>query len=248
MTKIITYFTVGTSAFAITFGFERNVCLSILVCILCILLAFCGFKIEAYIKANGNDMLNRLIYFFTRNEKKYNIIHKHITYNCLGNNRYSFEKKYEIFPIIKDLDRFNDRFCWSAPSAGCHIEARLPHTINRVWQQEMWTCYTVFFNEMPPKRKSYSVTSSVADLVDTTCCVVPYLSNTVDKKTQCTTLIVTFPPNEHPATAKFAVFSAKAGMDPNYEESLEYDEAVGGFKRTVHYPRKGWRYVISWDK
>lgn len=243
------YCSVGTAAFALVYGFEQNVCAATLACLACILLVFCGFKIETYIKANGNEILNRIIYLLTKNEKKYNVLHKHIIYSYLGNDQYTFEKKYEISPMVRDLDRVNDRFSWSVSSAGCDIMAtNAGHTINKVWQQEMWTCYTIYLNEIPVKCKPYNVGSLISNLVDTTHSVVPYLSNTVDKKTKCTTLVVKFPKDDHPELAKFEVFSSKAGMDSNYEENLAYDDGVGGFTRTVRYPRKGWRYVISWEK
>lgn len=248
MNRLITYFSIGSAAFALAYGFERDLTISAIVCAVCVLVAIVGFRVEAFVKASGNDMLNRVLYFFSKDEKKYNVNHKRVTYNYLGNDRYSFEKKYEILPKIADLDRLNDRFSWSVPAVGYTIKVEPPHTAKQIWQQDMWTCYSVCFNETPEKNKPYKVISEVVDLVDTTRSAAPYMSNTIDKKTKCTTMVVTFPTNDHPTTAKFQVFSAKSGMDPNREETLMYDAGVGGFKKTVNYPRRGWRYVISWEK
>lgn len=184
----------------------------------------------------------------TKNEKNYNIVSKHSVYTCLGNNTYSFVKKYEIQPRIDDLDRMNDRFSWSAPPTGCIINPlESNHKINTIWQQESWTCFSIYFNKACKKHKPYTVGSEITNLIDTTNSAVPFLSNTIDRKTKCVTLEVVFPKDAHPTKAKFEIFSSDCGVNSNFEEELAYDSDIGGFKRTVHYPRKGWRYVISWN-
>ncbi len=248
MNRVITYFSVGTAAFAFVFGFEKNLHLAAFVAIICILLAFLGFKIENYIKTNGNQLLNRFVYLFTKGDKKYNIKNKQSTYTYNGNNSYTFKKNYEIIPTIKDLDRVNDRFAWSAPSAGCNINpTESKHCINTIWQQESWTCYSIYFNEECKKGKPYPVGSEISNLIDTTQCAVPFLSNTIDRKTECLTLQVIFPKDCHPTKAKFEIFSSNSSLNSTKEEELAYDGDIGGFKRIIHYPRKGWRYVISWN-
>ncbi len=247
MTKLITYFSIGTASFALVYAFDKNLYCSLFVAFLSILITFLGFKIENYVKTSGNEILNKLVYFVTRSDKKYNIHHKCSTYTYLGNDLYTFRKRYEIVPTTKDLDRISDRFAWSAPSAGCKIKpTEANHKINTIWQKESWTCYSIYFNEVCKKRKKYSVGSEISNLVDTTSCAVPFLSNKIDRKTCCLTLEVIFPQNSHPNKAKFEIFSSNSELDSNYEEEIAYDSDIGGFKRIVHYPRKGWRYVISW--
>ena len=247
MTKFITYFSVGTASFALVYAFDENIYLSLIIAIACILLTCLGFKIENFIKTSGSDFINKLVYCVTRSDKKYNIYHKRSTYTYLGNNTYTFTKKYEIIPTASDLDRINDRFAWSAPSAGCKISPTEDnHKINTIWQKESWTCFSIYFNEAIKKRKKYTVGSEISNLIDTTSCAVPFLSNKIDRKTWCLTLEVIFPPNLHPDKAKFEIFSPNSELDSNYEEEIAYDSVIGGFKRIIHYPRKGWRYVISW--
>lgn len=250
MSKIVTYFSVGTAAFAFVFSFNRNIIWASITSLVCLLLLFIGFKIEKYIKTNtDNQLINKCVYFLTKNDEKYNIKHKRTTYTYNGNGSYTFTKKYEIVPTIKDLDRMNDRFAWSAPSSGCAIDPTNPrHHINRRWQKESWTCYSIYFGEMAKKNIAYSTGAIISNLKDESNYAVPFLSNTIDKKTACVTLEVIFPKNAHPKTAKFEIFSSDCGLNSNHNEELSYDSDISGFQRTVYYPRKGWRYVISWDQ
>ena len=247
MNKVITYFSVGSAAFALIFGFDRNAFCATVVALICIFLTFMGFKAENYIRTNGNELLNRVVYCLTKNDKKYNIRHKHSVYEYAGNDTYVFRKKYEIIPTINDLDRINDRFAWSAPSAGCIIKpTESKHSINTIWLQESWTCYSIYFNETCRRKVPYPVGSEISNLVDTTKSAVPFLSNTIDRKTECLTLEVIFPKDSHPTKAKFEIFSSNSSLNSNKQEELTYDSDIGGFKRIIHYPRKGWRYVITW--
>lgn len=246
--RIITCFSVGTAAFALAYSIKVSFAFATIVAIASILIVLIGFKIENYIKTNGNDIINKIVYLFTISDKGYNIKSKQSTYTYNGNDSYTFKKVYEIIPTTKDLDRINDRFAWSAPSAGCYIDpTKSNHSINTIWQQESWTCYSIYFNEVSKKGVPYSVGSEISNLVDTTKCVVPFLSNTIDRKTECLTLEVIFPKDSHPNKAKYEVFSSNCSLNSNQEEELEYDSDIGGFKRIIHYPRKGWRYVISWN-
>lgn len=248
MNKIVTYFSVGTAAFALAFGFEKNLFVATLVAMGCVLLTALGYKLESYIKTNGNQLLDHIVYWFTKSDEIYNIKNKQSTYTYNGNDSYTFRKNYEIIPTINDLDRMDDRFSWSAPSAGCDIDStESKHSIKTVWQREFWTCFSIYFNEECKKRKPYKVGSVVSNLVDADHTAVPFLSNTIDRKTKCLTLVVVFPKDCHPATAKFNVFPSDTSLNSIAEEDLAYDDVIGGFKRIIHYPRKRWRYVISWN-
>lgn len=248
MNRIVTYFSVATAAFALAFGFEQKVNFATLLALICVFITFLGYRLEHYIRTNGNDILNKFMYFMTKNENNYNIVNKHSIYTCLDNNSYTFVKKLEIEPRIGDLDRINERFSWSAPSAGCIINpTESTHRINTIWQQESWTCFSIYFNKVCEKRKTYCVGSEITNLIDKTNSAVPFLSNTIDRKTKCITLEVVFPKDSHPDKAKFEIFSSNCGINSNYEEEISYDRDIGGFKKVVHYPRKGWRYVISWN-
>lgn len=249
MNTLITYFTVGTAMYAIVYAVDGSMFYSFLACAIAIALTFFGFRIDAFIEANGNDLLNKIIYYFTRSYKNYNILHKHVTYTYLGNKEYSFKKEYELEPLTDELDRFDDRFDWSAPSDKCVITpTESDHQITNVWLEESWTRYTVYFGGTAKKGESYKVGSVISDLIDSNDSAVPFLTNTIDKKTKKTTLEVVFPQNDHPDTVKYAIFSNNSGMEAIHEETLEYDISVRGFKKTIYFPRKGWRYVISWEK
>lgn len=249
MEKVIVYFSVVIAVFALFLSTSQSFFIATVASFACILLIFIGYKIEAFISTNGNALLNRIVYWFTKRQCKYIVLEKHITYTYKGNDSYEFKKEYTILPKTNDLDRFNDRFRWSASSTGCSITPiQKNHSINSTIQQELWTCYDVYFGINCSKNKPYAVGSLISNLQDTNKSAVPFLANTVDKKTKSTTLEVVFPRNSHPKSAKFKIFSTKDDMIPIHEETLAYDNIVGGFKKNILYPRKCWRYVIAWNQ
>lgn len=85
--------------------------------------------------------------------------------------------------MTNDLDRMNDRFSWSAPSNECVITAtEKNHTIGDRLLQELWSCYSICFNEICNKKVPYNAGVKCSNLIDVTNSAVPFLSNTVDKK------------------------------------------------------------------
>lgn len=247
MNKIVTYFTIATASFAFALSIWNDITLSIIIAISCVLLTLLGYVLENFIKTSGNEVLNKIIYIFSKNDKDYNILQKTAIYTYLGNDQYEFKKEYQISPQRKDLDRINDRFKWSGDDNGCKITPLRPdHSINNTWQQENWRCYSIYFNQNCQLKHPYIVGSKITNLIDKSKSAVPFLSNSIGKKTKCLTLVVVFPQKHHPKRAKFEVFSSYSELNPNFKEELTYDEDINGFKKTIHYPRKGWKYVISW--
>lgn len=207
-----------------------------------------GFWIENRIKTNGNDILNRLIYYLTKGDKKYIIESKNVTYVCNADDTYEFGKKYEIYPTCNDLDRIDDRFSWSAPSTGMEITpSEEGHAINQIWQQDMWTRFCIYFGQSCKKHKLYTTGALISKLNDQNKLAVPFLANTIDRKTKRLTMIVKVPKELVLGEGKLKVYSVKNKTREIISEDLAYDDNVEGFTRIVNYPRKGWKYVIYWN-
>lgn len=210
-------------------------------------LVLAGFWAENFIRTSGGQFLNRVIYHFTRNEKNFNILSKRFTYIYLPNNEYRVEKCIEISPMSNSLENIVESFSWSAPSAGVKIEPyNKQNEINKVWQQEKWTCCSVYFNENCKKKVPYTTGIVLSNLVDTGGYAVPYIGSNVTKKTKQLTLVIKIPKSMNPHDAQLKVYSAKNISEEIETEDLEYNETVMGYTKTIDYPRKGWRYVISW--
>lgn len=67
------------------------------------------------------------------------------------------------------------------------------------------------------------------------------------KKTKKIKLTVKCNEVPHSEKAVFKIVSVKDNREI-FSEDLEYDNVVGGFTRSVNYPRKGWKYVIRWKQ
>ncbi len=247
MNRIVTILScfMAVPSFLYIFNQDTKLCLACGFISLIVLII--AYTLEDIFKTKGTSLINKIVYHVTKNDKKYNYKSRHITYSFDGNNKYSCKKVYEIYPTCKNLDCISDRFAWSAPSAGAKI---LPtehnHEIGQTWQQDMWTCYSVCFDSVCRKHNSYKVGSIVDNLIDDKKIAVPYLSTTIDRKTETLTMIIKIPKTLDIKKACFKIYNNKNALNETYSETLEYNDSVGGFKSTIDYPRKGWKYVISW--
>lgn len=247
MNKLITIISFALAIASFVDMFFDNLLYSCIAGIFAFILISFGFWIETKIRNYGNDLINQIIYMLSPNEKDYNIISKHFTYECLPNNEYKFTKHYVIKPKCNNLDRINDRFSWSAPSQGAKIDAcEKTHEVNSVWQQDMWTYYSIYFNKLCEKNKPYNVGGVVSNLIDTNQVAYPYISSVNNKKTKSVSLVVKIPKDIKPVNAQLKVYSPKKNDVEVKTEELQYDDTIQGFSKTIFYPRKGWKYVISW--
>ncbi len=248
MTRIIAAVSLWLAVVSFAYMFTDDMVASCLYGTVSVIAIIVGYWLEALFKTKGNDSVNKIIYYLTPSDKRYNLISKRFTYSYLGNNEYAFKKEYELYPTCNDLDRMNDRFSWSAPSSEAAIKPTIStHEINDKAQKDMWTYFTVYFNESCRKHIPYKAGALIDNLVDTANVAVPYLSAKITRKTKRADLVIKIPQSMNPRNCKFKIYSSKNDEDEIYSMDLEYDASVGGYSRTVEFPRKGWMYVISWD-
>ncbi len=247
MNRIVSSISLALAVVSFAYIFTKNIPLCCIYGIISIILLEIGYKIEAWLKSTGNDFFNRIIYYLTPNDKKYNLLSKQLTYSYLGNDTYAYKKEYEIYPFC-NLDRMNDRFAWSAPSADASLSPIISsHEINDRAQKDLFTNFTVYFNEICQNHKSYKTGALIENLIDSSKTALPYVSARITRKTKLLNIIIKIPKGMNPKNAKFKVYSLKNDDDEIMSVDLDYDSSVGGYSKTVNYPRKGWRYVLSWD-
>ena len=62
-------------------------------------------------------------------------------------------------------------------------------------------------------------------------------------------MTVVFPENSTPTNGKFSVYAdgLRSSDAMVSSDDLVYNEGDRTFEKTIDYPRKGWRYVITWE-
>lgn len=76
---------------------------------------------------------------------------------------------------------------------------------------------------------------------------VPFFSCMVTRRTKQLILTVEFTAENKPIGE--VLFKVKAaGKDIGNWEVLKFDPKIDGYTKTIDYPRKGWQYIISWEK
>ncbi len=147
--------------------FNNSIGISCLFGIGALALSTIGFFIESKAKYFGNTKLNKLIYYFSQNDREYNYDLKEFTYTCMKNNEYKVGKNFIIYPIGNKIDRIADRFAWSAPSAKAIVSPIISgHEISDFRQQELWTYYYIYFHHICEKHKPYKTGSIIHNLID----------------------------------------------------------------------------------
>ena len=205
------------------------------------------FVLEHIIKQNGSQLANAFVYFFTRNDK-YIFKEKTFEYERIDDEHWKAEKKYKIESHCHTLEEFEDRFCWSANSKTAQI---LPieneQRISRIGERERWTVFTVKFARSIGKKETIYTGAAITNLQSEPSDVKPFLSANIDRKTSRLKMIVKIPARYDPKNAKFMAYSSVSSNHPVFTKDITYDTAEEVFCVTMDYPRKNWRYVISWE-
>ena len=248
MITVVTIIAFGLSVASLVVYFTSLWWVAVLCLVGTILISSIGFIIERKIKTHGGTVLNRLFYSFSRSDKKFNIESAELTYSCLDGKKYISTRSFRVKSKKKDLRNIEEKFCWSAPSFSAKIEAlENGHSIKGVHKEEIWTHYLTDFGCVYPKNEIIKTGSKITNLVDPNDEAVPFLSFNTYKKTKLVVLTVLFPETKKPKGD--AEFKIKVGAkEVGKPIRIPYDKSLGGFTKTIEYPRKGWTYLLSWEK
>lgn len=248
MITIVTIIAFGLSVASLVVYFTSLWWVSIICLFGTILISSIGFRIERKIKTSGGFFINKIYYYFTRKDKKYNFESVKCTYICYDNEVYETKKQFEIRSNRNDLQEIDERFRWSASSANADIvPLEKGQSIKGKHQEEGWTCYQVEFGGICPKNKKFLTGSIIKNLHDPHARPDSFCSYVVARKTKVLVMDIEFPDNKKPkadATLKIT-FGDKQVGNPI---PLSLDPNTNRFTKTIFFPRKGWRYSISWDE
>ncbi|MBQ8846734.1 MAG: hypothetical protein IJ006_06290, partial [Lachnospiraceae bacterium] len=243
-----TILSISLSIACFVYMFEMSIGSACAIGAVALVVFWLGFWIEKRSRYIWNTRFNKILYYLTKNDKKYIVLSKQFTYTYLGNNEYESKKDITVYPTSNDLDRITERFAWSAPSGKAIIEPLVKeHQITSLGKQELWTCFCIYFGRTCPKRVAFDTGAVIRNLIDENGEAVPFLSASLDRKTKSLVLRVCFEAGEHPERAVFKVFHKHSMTKEIYSEELLYDMDIKGFFKVIDFPRQSWRYVITWE-
>lgn len=253
--KILTVlsFSLAVAAFVYIFYAENNL-LCILWFVLALVVAVIGFFAEKRIRKNGNKLFDAIVYFFTpngvkiyqENDHKYNVEKFETKYSILDNNTYELSKKLTIKSYDEDFSFLEEGFCWSAPYDEIELTPLCSkHTINNeVYSRENYKRYKIQFNQTYSTKDKIEVGSTVR--LKSATYPDEFFGITIKRKTKHLVMDVYFDSSRLPQNpVVFKTYSSK--FKEKTIQILQCDSNKN-YHISIKYPRKGWRYVISWDK
>lgn len=247
MKKIITILTCGLSVSAFAYILSPTRATLFLSLLFTWGVVAVALWLDEKIKTKGNQWLNKILYYLTRRSEDYDYQNMEITYSCLSNHKYECRSIIDL-QANKPIRNINEHFRWSTDSsAAIIVPYDETHRVRGLHQENDWTYYSVDFGRLYRKYETIITGSKITNLNDPNNLAVPFLSYTVVRKTKQLTLTVEFPEDGLPNGD--VVFKTKAfNKEIGTPKVLRYNSEIEGFSETIMYPRKGWQYIISWEK
>lgn len=237
----------SVSAFAFIFFPDRNI--AAITAVSTFFLSLILFAVEQIFRQNGSQIINAVMFFFTKNGK-YIFEEKKVDYERKSDTEWELKKSYTIKSKCRALEEYDDRFSWSANSDDCKITAlESGQHVTRIREIEKWTMYTVAFDHSI-RRGSRAVTgSTISNLIADQAHVKPYLSITITEKTGSLRMSIKIPKKYNPKNGTLSVYSSSSSSSDSsvFRKKLEYNTDDETFSETITFPRKKWKYVITWE-
>lgn len=253
MSKTFTVLSFVIATATCAYMFTGNIQLFCITGIITTLLCCFFFWIEKFFMERGSEFFSALSYFFSK-AKEYLIKEKTVIYSYVGNNTWTYEKKYKLVSKARGMESYDERFCWSADSKSARIEAVYEgQTIRNLRNQGIWTKYTVHFGEIKNKGELIQTGSKVVNLFDPDKSARPFLSITSDNKTKLLQMIVRVPSTKSIESARLLAYPSSTANKEAYSNDLVFVENIGmgnlgEIKASIPYPRLNWMYMIIWDE
>lgn len=249
MNKLFTIIATALSAAAFIYIYVPNIFVVSVVAVIVFVVACFLFWLEQFVSQNGSKIVSFLLFHITK-DGRYRFDEKDIKYSRIGDEEWEFKKTYRIESRCKALYEYEDRFLWSADSDQCSINAlERGQSIGRIREEGNWTFYAVKFDRSVSKGSIVDTGAIITNLKAKPEAVKPFLSCRVAEKTKRLRMTVVFPENSTPTNGKFSVYAdgLRSSDAMVSSDDLVYNEGDRTFEKTIDYPRKGWRYVITWE-
>lgn len=249
MNTVFTIIATSLSVSAFAFIFFPDKRKAAIIAFVAFLLCLLSLLVEHLFKKNGSQIINAVMYFFTKN-REFLLEEKIVEYARKNDKEWVLKKRYRLKSKCRALEEYDDRFSWSANSAGCEITSlEKGQQVTRIRGLENWTFYTIVFDHSVKKGATVDTGSIVSNLIAEPEIVRPYLSITITEKTSRLKLSAKIPAKYGPRNGTFSVYSSPSSSPDSLvlTKKIEYSNEDESFSETIIYPRKNWKYVITWE-
>ena len=242
----ITAFSLAITSFIYQFTDNK---LILLICLIgSIVLIYFLSWIEKMAKNFPGEIMSAILYYITKNRNSYVIEYSEAKYVYLNKNEMEYYKSMDLRCCKSYLNKWIEKFCWTSYSSEIRVNPINDHqSISFLPSKNYWTIFQIDFGERIRKRERITTGMKITGLKDDLGLAKPFLSLVNDKKIKERKLMVIIPKWMEPKNPRFEIYESNNPTKIIKTESLSYDEVLGGYEKTVKYPRKGWTYSIIWN-
>ena len=114
-----------------------------------------------------------------------------------------------------------------------------------------WNYFNIELKKTYFKNEKINTGIRIENLHDPNRICKPFLLVSIEEKTKYLNLVVKIPKELCPKNAKFLIFSTfnncRTPNNGENGEELHYNNTIQGYSVKINYPRKGWKYAITWE-
>ena len=213
-------------------------------CIIVVIL----YKIERALRDSQGEFLSKCAFYLSKTKDKFVIKYEEARYRYVTKNEMEYSKSVDIVSKVNNLDRIEEKYSWSSYGKNVKVEPmRVEHEINYLAAQNVWTRFEILFNKRLAKKELINTGFKVNGLVDELGIAKPFLSLSTYWKIKERKMVVIIPQNLEPQNGRFEIYLGGQAGKVLKSEPLEYDRTIGGYQKTIKYPRTGRTYSIVWE-
>ena len=219
--------------------------LNITTVLFCALLTY----IEIKITHSNRKWIDKIVYFFTKNDLDYVVEKKTVNYEIISKNNATYSLLADIkVTSEKDNFHYNGKYVWDQKEE-ILVSVNDPKEYRYVHSDALkWSNVDIYPTKpIAAKGDKYSVGFSLNNLVIGKLSKHSFLSCKVMEKIKFLHLEAKVDPNLLPSKTATLEIQNHLGIPIAKDESVPYDEATKSYKKTLKYPRKGRKYIIHWN-
>ena len=248
MNKFLTIGAFSLAVAGVVYQFDENIVIFGIVLVGSFILIYLLSWFEKMLKDSPGKLLNMILYYITKNKNSFVVEYYEAKYVYLTKNQMEYYKSIDLRCCRNYLTKWTERFCWSSYSSDIKVQPICDgQKISFLPSKNFWTIFQIDLGERIRKHRRIRTGMKITGLKDDLGLAKPFLSLVTEKKIKERKMMVIIPKQLEPKNVRFEIYSSNTPENVIMGEPLEYNETIGGYEKTIKYPRKGWTYSIIWD-